>query len=796
MSVFPWAVADDSGNQSLELCSTATPPNTSGCQEKDEWPPPPTEEEINGTSASTNDSPHVPPPPPPRSESLTPAKKHHLNSPIVPHGYADPHDKLSSSRLVPKPYSHYQEPVDTVIRINSRTQPDNPRLVLKSFSQNDEPDTSLYSKPIHTEDFNHIKFVNDNNILNSPGIVPDVVLCSQPAKNVKSRSEDIEELYAKPMKKKHKQNHSDEMKTEKTLPIHSSKSSDTEIFESKMVASSESYKDKKIVESGLYSEVMEHFQKKASELGISKARRPDPIYESIEECQEKLYSKTESKPELNAYQAKVQPQATVEQLSNLSKTKKKAVLAASSDKIYETYLSLKGNPFQLKQKSEKDTKGPGYSNTLNKRFKSQPDISFSENNLKEFNDNDNFGSNLNVNNDSMDGAKYVHLTVAQRAASLEGGLKETDCPGTPTITATASFDSLCAVTPLSKMSGSSQSLPLKTGSYESLTSETSMSMSSRSTLSTVPDEDESGLSENFEEDTPIAQPAKQVEEIRKENENKAAPHNEKITMDHNTIKDETRKENVKNLVNPHNETNKLDDEAIKEKFENGNIPVTPGKISAAKHGIDLSVYILKPTKQEDNKQEKKMHVDNDHAKEVNEGFGKGADCSVKTTSETPGLAQKLFDSQARLAIKDTFSSGKNKQNKTEIAKSDRNKENDTEHPVHNTQVLSANNTQKSTGHAAVPNIGVASKTHKAESGGKPGKLRPRQVAEADALDNVIEPDSKRLCVGTKVMGHGKDLYLETDIDTVIANKGRKTLKKSKSHSSVDQSSSAVMTEIW
>ena len=40
--------------------------------------------------------------------------------------------------------------------------------------------------------------------------------------------------------------------------------------------------------------------------------------------------------------------------------------------------------------------------------------------------------------------KYDQLTVAQRAASLECGLKEAECPGTPIITATASFDSLCA----------------------------------------------------------------------------------------------------------------------------------------------------------------------------------------------------------------------------------------------------------------------------------------------------------------------------------------------------------------
>ena len=768
VSVFPWAVADDSGNQSLEICSTATPPNTSGCQEKDEWPPPPTEEEINGTSKRTNptnaslkDSPHVPPPPPPRSESLTPAKKHYIHSPVVPDGYADPHDKLSSSsRLVLKPFSDYQEPVDTVIRINTRTQPENPRLVLRSFSQNDEPDTSLYSKPIHNDDLNHLRFVsNDNNILNSStGKVPDVVLCSQPGKNVNPRSEDVEELYAKPMKKKLKQAYSEEFKADSRIieQIHlSSKSSGVEIYGGKTIAISESFRDKEVAESGLYSEVMAHFQKKATELEIGKTRRPDPIYESIEDCQEKLYSKDELKPEFNDYQAKkVQPQAKFEETSQLSKTRKKAVLAASSDKIYETYLSLKGNPYQLKQKPEKYKKGPCYANTLNKRFKSQPDISFSENNLKEYDSEEKFGSDdQNVNKDSTDGAKYVHLTVAQRAASLEYGLKEPDCPDTPTITATASFDSLCAVTPLSKMSGSSQSLPLKTGSYESLTSETSMSVSSRSTLSTVPDEDESRFLENFEDNTPTAV---QVDEIRKER--------------------------PEGRVCPHNENKNLDDNAIKEKFENGNIPVTPGKISAAKHGIDLSVYILKPTKHED-KQERKTHVENVSANELSEGIGKVANCSVRTTNETTGIAQNLFDTQARLAIKDTFSSGKTKTENviSDIKKTDRN----------HTVQTSHSSPKKSSGHSAVPSIGVASKTHKVECVGKASKSR-----QMDTVESAMEPDSKRLCVGTKIMGHGKDLYLETDIDRVIIDKGKTNLKKSKSHSSVDQSSSAVMTEIW
>ena len=112
---------------------------------------------------------------------------------------------------------------------------------------------------------------------------------------------------------------------------------------------------------------------------------------------------------------------------------------------------------------------------------------------------------------------------------------------------------------------------MKTGSYESLTSEISMSVSSRSTLSTVPDEDESRLLENFDdENTPTVQ------------------------------EDEIRKEYSKDKMFTRQENKNSDDNAIKEKFENGNIPVTPGKISAAKHGIDLSVYILKPTKQ-DNK---------------------------------------------------------------------------------------------------------------------------------------------------------------------------------------------------
>ena len=771
MSVFPWALADDSGNQSLEICSTSTPPNTSGFQEKDEWPPPPTEEEINGSSkrtntasASTKDSPHVPPPPPPRSESLTPGIKYHLHSPVVPDGYADPYDKLSStSRLPTKPFSDYQEPVDTVIRINTRTQPENPRPVLRSFSQNDEPDTSLYSKPIHNEDLSHLRFVSNgsNSLDSSNGKVPDVVLCSQPAKNVNPRSDDIEELYAKPMKKKLKQVDSDDPKIVGSLDHidPSANSSGTELNKSKIIPTSESFQDKEEIESELYSEVMAHYQMKATELKIKSTRRPDPIYESIDECQEKLYAETEPKPEFGI--AHVQAQTKFEGPSQLSKMKKKTVLAASSDKIYETYLSLKGNPNLLKEKPQKDKNGPCYMNTLNKKFKSQPDISFSENNLKEFDSVGKLGlDNENMNKDSTDGANYVHLTVAQRAASMEHGLKEPVCPDTPIITATPSFDSLCAVTPLSKMSGSSQSLPMITGSFESLTSETSVSISSRSTLSTVPDEDESRLLENIEDESiPTVQP------------------------------DGT---NVGNKIFPENGNTSLDDNAIKEKFECGNIPITPGKISAAKHGIDLSVYILKPTKQEENRPGEKNHLDNASANEVSKGIGKVADCNVKNTIDS-SISQKLFDTQARLAIKDTFSSGKNR---TDIAKSGGKKETDRRHLEQTAHGLNASSPQKSTVHSAVPSIGVASKTHKAECSGKSGKSRPRQQGQSDAAESAVEPDSKRLCVGTKVMGHGKDLYLETDIDRVIVDKGRTNLKKSKSHSSVDQSSSTVMTEIW
>ena len=108
---------------------------------------------------------------------------------------------------------------------------------------------------------------NDNNVLNSSaGKVPDVVLCSQPGKNVNPRSEDVEELYAKPMKKKLKQEYPEEVKADSRLldQIHpSSSNSGVELYQHEITTASESIKDKEVVESGLYSEVMAHFTKES-----------------------------------------------------------------------------------------------------------------------------------------------------------------------------------------------------------------------------------------------------------------------------------------------------------------------------------------------------------------------------------------------------------------------------------------------------------------------------------------------------------------------------------------------------
>ena len=759
VAVFPWAVSDDSVNQSLEICSTSTPPNILNNQETEDWPPPPTEEEIQSSEptcktniarARTKNSPHVPPPPPPRSKSLTSGNKYHLHSPVVPDSYAVPYDKLSStSQLLKleKPVSDYQDPVDMVIKVNSRTQPDNPRMVLQSFSQNDEPDTSLYAKPIQKEDLS-LRF-NTHAENSSGSIIPDVVLCSQPAKYVSQKPCNVEVLYAKPVKKKLK-------KTETVdTELSSQPSEKISVVENDIIEPQTTSRECLIhrnhldKETGLHSEIMSHFQAKSKEYNMMAAKKADPIYESIDECQEKLNSETF--PEMENSQA-LQTNSGVGISSGSSKMKKKTILAVSSDKIYETYLSLRGNPNVLKRKPNREKNEAVLMNNLKKRYNSQPDISVSESGETKLKDFDTFetkmiSENETVGKESDGGASCMHLTVAQRAVSLENGLKESEYPGTPTITATPSFDSLCAVTPLSKKSGSAQSLPLKAGSYESLSTNDSSLLSSRSTLSTVPDE-ESQLSEYLEDENETPTCAQLLE-----------------------LKESNLKKNYKENFSL--------DEAIKEKFENGNIPITPGKISAAKHGIDLSVYILKPSKHDDSRSE----VDNSSAtvssNSETRDIIKAGNSDTKNSGE-PNISHKIFEMQTRLAIKDNFSSGKCMKEESFINK-------ETIQTVHGFNV---NSTQKSGNQSSVPSIGVASKTHEA----KCAKIRPRQSYQTEA---AVEPESKRQCVvGTKIKGSGKELYLETDIDTVIAEKGRFNMKKSKSHSSVEQGSSTVVTEIW
>ena len=848
VSVFPWAVADDSGNQNLDVCSTSTPPNTSfGVQETEDWPTPPTEEEINGSSSDskpsrtrTNVSPQVPPPPPPppRSESLTPRNKS-LMSPLVPDHYADPYDKLSStSELAKKIVSDYQEPVNEVIRINTRTQPDNPRLVLRSFSQNEEPDTSLYCKPINKEDICKPATgseMDGSGTSDSLEGIKSQELYSLPNKPFNPRSSDIEELYSKPVKKRFKQNddskaaftsQSDNQPGNHGNPVTLKKTKTQQSFglsECNRVQNDNSavkVSDKvqgnesdvsghegiplgEETESELYSEIMQHFRQKGIVQGEVQKCKPEPIYESIDDCIEKLNSgdeiSTEKVSANNAIHEKTESKIQTDEGSGLSRGKKKTVLAASSDKIYETYLSLRGNPNFLKAKEAKGNNMSVLGNTLSKKFKSQPDISFSENCEKSIKVYDNIESHCEelaasnpainsvnkyakISNYSGDVNNYVHLTVAQRTQSLENGFKSLECPGTPTITATPSFDSLCTVTPLSKRSESSQSLPAHTGSQENLSyHESNMSVSSRSTLSTVPDEDESRLSETFEDDyaTPTAAPPCPTSSFGSADTCPATAG--QVSAKPKLIGDDTRQNNTK-----------LDDHAIKEKFANGNIPITPGKISAAKHGIDLSVYILKPVKLD----EAGSTVDGQHSSGCSiDSYREAAlDSDAKISYETAS-ANKVFEPQTRLAIKENISGSKTK---SEIFKSGK-KEQERRHTVQTVNEIKVNDqkaTQKTGLHASVPSIGLASKVLKAEHNTKPGKSKLKQNFRNEN-ELAFEPDSKRFCVGgTKVMGHGEDLYLETDIDSVIADRGRKNMTKSKSHSSVEHGSSTVVTEIW
>ncbi|XP_060573015.1 uncharacterized protein LOC132730938 isoform X2 [Ruditapes philippinarum] len=741
VSMFPWVsteVSENDQSDDVDICSTATPPSFNLQEEEESWPPPPSDSELLGEHTTrTHDSPHVPPPPPPRMGSL---KKRECtsNSPKLAGNYADPYDKLpdpqSKQRLVT---SHYQDPVDCVPLVKQRTIPEDAKLVLQNLAGNDEPDLSLYSKPV---------------------------------KEKRLSKEELEELYAKPLKKAKRNNIGSLSEgTEKPEPV-SGEPSD------------------------LYNEIMEHINKSSSE-DTSKITsfKPDPDYETIDECLAKVNSESsESKGHIREVKddtRKVKDmmdksgEEGTQKFATISRSKKMRVMAASTEKIYETYLSLgrNANPFKGKTDIPKlpDTasdfnSGP-FTHSLKLKSKSQPDISFSEG-LQTFDidmnkDQDHLSSVPQFSSfKPIENNKSTHkdrnenkLKDSGRAKSYEDGLRNIEEPRTPIIMATPSFDSLCNVTPLSCKSFSSHSLPNKSGSYESLSSQSHMSTSTNSSLSFGPD-DKSGSLQSLHSDKSLS-PVKEEEEFDQ-------------CMDaKNELKTKVEllgKQNTKSLTHEPVDSVNGDFESVKTNV----VPLTPGKISALKHGIDLSVYLLKPAKQDDKSKE--------NVPENEKTLQTTLDSHVRKPKKTgePLVNQKLFDNQSRLAIKDKLSGVKTK---VDVGKSSSRKETERRHTVQTVQDIPVKYEDAMT-------VTNAAKSRKGETV-LYGKSKFEEGFNGSD-ESLHWPDSKRHCGDKKRMLTVDDHYLETDLDKVITDKSRRSMKKSKSHSGFDTGTSTVVTDIW
>ncbi|XP_053397371.1 uncharacterized protein LOC123551840 [Mercenaria mercenaria] len=762
VSVFPWAsrdIKEVDHTDKFNICPTATPPSMSHkeLEEEESWPSPPSETELLGDHLKpTNDSPNVPPPPPPRLESLQ--KTDCVTKSLKLAGnYSDPYDKLpdtqSSKRLV---CSDYQDPVDCVQIVKQRTIPEDARLVLQNLSGNDEPDLSLYCKPVSEKRFS---------------------------------KEELEELYAKPLKRA-KRNDIGSLSESSAKP------------------------DQKPEEqSDLLNEIMDHINKSSSEdSGKLASFKPDPDYETIDECLAKTERKTfEDQKDFDGAADETKKvidlphkseDGSVQKFATISRSKKMRVMAASTEKIYETYLSLgrSANPYKNKMDIPKlpepsaEFKTGTFTQSLKLKSKSQPDISFSEGfqafEIDMNKDQDQMcsvpqmSSFKPVENDrsTQKNIGDVKLKDSDRAKSYEDGLRYIEEPRTPIIMATPSFDSLCNVTPLSCKSFSSQSLPNKSGSYESLSADSHMSTSTSSSLSFGPDE-KSGSVQSLQSEKSLS-PVKEEDEfdqcLNMKNERNS---NENELKERKGKKCPLKTENAGVVNKDHMRTNiegtvDVANSEYEAKAKTDLIPLTPGKISALKHGIDLSVYLLKPAKQDDREKENVSESEKSSQQTTDHNAGK-----PKRMVESH-CSQKLFDTQARLAIKDRLSGVKTK---VDQAKTTIRKETERRHTVQTVQEITA----RSEDNRFIQN---ASDTRKDETV-KLGKSKFYQGANG-RFDGSHEPDSKRHC-GEKKRGMSvDDHYLETDLDKVITDKTRKPMKKSKSHSGFETGSSAVVTEIW
>ncbi|KAL4232873.1 hypothetical protein ACF0H5_007560 [Mactra antiquata] len=736
VSVYPWATDEENtnDNRQLDICTTETPPGlTHQIRDSDEaWPPPPTESEIHaGNMTSIKDSPHIPPPPPPRIASL---KKRNtgeniLKSPKLASNYSDPYDRLPDSSPVKcETVSHYLDPVDCV-STTGRTNPDNPRLVLQTLSQCDEPDLSLYCKPVSEK---------------------------------RLSKEELEELYAKPLKRAKKNDIGSIDGMSKQHDGNETKDRDVQ----------------KEPASELFNEIMDHINKKTEANVDTKSTRinDDPDYATIDECMTHvLKDKQDTKVMPDSADGRqkdevinigniplIQPRISSPKFATISRSKKMRVMAASTEKIYETYLSMgrKGNPFKSKRDhTDMDTKPAPLTHSLKLKSKSQPDISFSEglqpveietetvNHCK--NDfNPSFSTFKPVENDSR--SPQTWLKNSDRAKSFEDGLRCVAEPKTPTIVATPSFDSLCNVTPLSCKSRSSQSLPAHSGSFESLSNQSSMSISTSSSLSFGPDEKSRSL-QSLHSDKSLS-PVKEEEEQTLEKLNQKLMNNDK--RGHNS--DETEKDIGKTCDS-------------RDVYVKNSVVMTPGKISALKHGIDLSVYLLKPQKDKRKVHKNDLDPENETStKNESSCTGTNENCVNNKQTNT-----RTLEGQSRLVIKDSLSGVKTK---LEPNKAQR-KEVGRRHTVQTVNVT--DNDEKKD---YIPNVSKTSKTRQCDV-----KSSRSVSVSCDGNTGPVKREVKKRDLN-------EDNYLETDLDSVTSDRPRRPMKKSKSHSGLV--SSTVTTDIW
>ena len=410
-----------------------------------------------------------------------------LKSPKFSHDYVDPYDTIpgSADRAVPDPV--YRDPINCVFTDHSKME---------------------------------LKKLNDN----KEGDARDV---GESGKTRKLAAEDIECLYAKPMKK---------VKKEQTEVNH--------------VA---------VSEGGLYAEIMEHLNTKQEPLPPRLYRKPNRDYATIDEIM--LSPVIESPPVANESMpykdTKVQPETQPAKFAKITRSKKLTVMAASTEKIYETYLSY-GKKTEL-DRYKKELKSCASLKPLSQRCQSQPDV-FSGTGLKVFDVDIDKEPESKSNSIAFSSFKPAEMTVKNNGSvpnikSSVDNFREGEFPGTPVIMATASFDSLCSESQ-SHSSGSPQSLQNKSISIsaESLSSKSNHSAMTTSSLSLSPDH-----GTNF---VPVLPPKKQL----------------------------TTFENTGNkMLLDTNQRNHTQNAGAVEQ-----IPPIPVKRTTLKNGIDLSVYLLKP----------------------------------------------------------------------------------------------------------------------------------------------------------------------------------------------------------